>query len=33
MTKEDNEDFVNSFTCWICNNDYVDNYAEVRDHC
>ena len=33
MTKADNEDFVNSFTCWICHNDYVDNYVEVRDHC
>ena len=33
MTKEDNEDFKNSTKCWICDNDYVDNYVKVRDHC
>ena len=33
MTKEDNEDFKNSFKCWICDNDYVDNDVKVRDHC
>ena len=25
MNKEDNEDFINSTKCWICDNDYVDN--------
>ena len=33
MTKEDNEDFKNSTKRWICDNDYVDNNAQVRDHC
>ena len=33
MTKEDYEDFKNSATCWICDNDYVDNDVKVRDHC
>ena len=33
MTKEDNENFKNSTKCWICDNDYVDNDAKVRDHC
>ena len=33
MTKEDNENFKNSAKCWICDNDYVDNNAKVRDHC
>ena len=32
MTKEDNENFKNSTKCWICNNNYVDNYAKLRDH-
>ena len=25
MIKEDKENFKNSFKCWICDNDYVDN--------
>ena len=31
MTKEDNEDFKNSTTCWICDNDYVDNAVLLID--
>ena len=33
MTKKDNENFKNSTKCGICDNDYVDNDAKVRDHC
>ena len=33
MTKENNEDFINSNKCWICDNDYVDNDVKERDHC
>ena len=33
MNKEDNEDFKNSTKCQICENDYVNNDAKVRDHC
>ena len=33
MTKKDNEDFKNYFSCWIYDNDYVDNNVKVRDHC
>ena len=33
MTKEDNEDFKNSTKCCIFDNDYIDNYVKVRDHC
>ena len=33
MTKKDNEDFKNYFSCWIYDNDYVDNDVKVRDHC
>ena len=33
MTKKDDEDFENSNKCWICNNNYVDGYLLVRDHC
>ena len=33
MTKEDNEDFKNSTTSWICDNDYIDTDVKVRDHC
>ena len=33
ITKEDNEDFKNFTKCCICDNDYVDNDAKVRDHC
>ena len=33
MTKEDNEDFKSSTKCFICDNDYIDTYVKVRDHC
>ena len=33
ITKEENEDFRNSTKCWISDNDYVENYVKVRDHC
>ena len=33
MTKQGNEDFKNSNKCWICDNDYVDNDAKVRNYC
>ena len=33
INKEDNEDFENSVKCWICDNDYFDTDAKVRDHC
>ena len=33
MTKEDNEDFKNSTKCWTCDNDYIDNYIQVKDRC
>ena len=33
MTKEDNEDFKDSIKYSICDNDYVDNNVEARDHC
>ena len=33
MTKENNEDFINSNKCWICEYDYVDNDVKERDHC
>ena len=33
MTKEDNENFKISTKCWTCDNDYIDNDVEVRDHC
>ena len=33
MTKEDDEDFKISIKCCICDNDCVDNYVKVRDHC
>ena len=33
MTKEDNEDFKNSTKSWISENNCVDNYVKVRDHC
>ena len=32
MTKEDNEDFKNSTKCLMCDNDYIDNDVNVRDH-
>ena len=31
MSKENNEN--NSTTCWICDNDYIDNEVKVRDRC
>ena len=33
MAKENNEDFKNFIECWICDNYYIDNDVEVRDHC
>ena len=33
MTKKNNEDFKNSTKCWIWDNDYVDGYVKIRDHC
>ena len=33
VTKEDNDNFMNSTKCWICDNDYIDNDVKVRDHC
>ena len=33
MNKKDNEDFQNSTTCRICDNDSIDNDFEERNHC
>ena len=33
MTKEDDEDFKNCAKFWICDNNYIDTDAKVRDHC
>ena len=33
MTKIDDEYFENSTRCWICGKNYLDDDAEVRDHC
>ena len=33
MNKKDNVDFENLTKCWICDNEYVDGDAKVRDHC
>ena len=33
MTQKDDEDFENSTNCWICDNNYVDDDVQVRDHC
>ena len=33
MNKGDNPNFKNSIKCRICDNDYVDNVVDVRDHC
>ena len=33
MTKADDEDFENSVKYWVCDNDYVESDAKVRDHC
>ena len=32
MPKENTEDFKNSTKCWICDNDYIDTDAKVRDY-
>ena len=32
-TKEDNEEFENSITCWVCDKYYTDTDVKVRDHC
>ena len=32
MTKKNNGDFQNSPRCWMCENDYIDNAVNVRDH-
>ena len=33
MNKKYKEDFEKSTKCWICDNDYIDNDAKVRDRC
>ena len=33
MCKEDHENFKNCNKCQICDNDYIDNDVQVRDHC
>ena len=33
ITKKDNEDFQNSTTCRICDNDYIDNDVKERNNC
>ena len=33
MTKKDNEGFKNSTKCWICDHEYFDGDAKVRDSC
>ena len=33
ITKKNTGDFKNSAECWICDNDYVDNDVNRRDHC
>ena len=33
ITKKDNEDFENSISCWICDNDHVDGDVKVIDLC
>ena len=32
MTNEDNEYFENSTRSWICDNDYIDDNVQERDH-
>ena len=32
MTNEDNEHFENSTRSWICDNDYIDDNVQERDH-
>ena len=31
ITKEDNEDFMDSTKCWVCDNGYIDSDIKVRD--
>ena len=33
IIKKDNEDFQNTTTCRICDNDYIDNDVKERNHC
>ena len=33
MAKEYNEDIKNSTKCFICDNNYISNDVEERDHC
>ena len=33
MTKRREWKFQELYKCRICENDYVDNYVKVRDHC
>ena len=33
MTKKDNKDFENLIKYCICDDDYIDGGAKVRDHC
>ena len=33
MTKENKENFKNTSTCWICDNDCGDSSVKVRDDC
>ena len=32
LTKEDNKNLKNPITCWICDNDYIENDLKVRDN-
>ena len=32
MTNEDNKYFENSTRSWICDNDYIDDNVQERDH-
>ena len=31
ITKEDNEYFMDSTKCWVCDNGYIDSDIKVRD--
>ena len=33
MSKIDNVDFKHSTKCWIYDNDYIESYVRVKDHC
>ena len=33
MNKEHNQDFKNSNKCWTCDDDCIDNDAQITDHC